>query len=640
MSALRLCALFSDHLVLQRGRENPIWGQDLPGQALRLVVVGGADLESRTTRAGVDGRFTLLCPELPAGGPYELHVRGSGLVVVRDVLVGEVWLASGQSNMEWPVAGTDDAEREIERAELPLLRQFKVEPRAAREPSSDLLGEWQVCSPASVARFSAVGYFFQRDLWEKLELPLGVIDATWGGTSIDAWTEVSALREVEPSVDLRLAELSAEERELPRIRDEYQAVLSAWERASFPADPPNVGFERGYASRDFDDSAWRSLDLPTFWQLHDMPFNGVVWFRRELELPNGGEYDLSLELGAIDDFDHTYVNGTLVGSHPDGTPNAFQLPRRYLVPKAVLRRGKNVIAVRVFDHFGQGGFAGPKRAMFAQGAAGEGERIPLSGPWRIAVEHEIPLVSGEVFASWPAPPLALALQNAPGALFNGMLAPIIPYGLCGVIWYQGEADVEQHATYGARFVAFIRDLRRRFADPQLCFLFVELAGFRANGTWPWLREAQASALREPHTFRATAIDIGAATDIHPRNKREVGRRLALLARARVYGERELEDSGPTFERAELEGAQVTLYFSHARGLRSRAGAPLRGFELSENHRDFALAQAQLAGDTVVLTAEQVGAPRAVRYAWADYPDATLENAAGLPAFPFRAALEP
>jgi sialate O-acetylesterase len=636
MSALRLCALFSDHLVLQRGRENPIWGWDRPGQELTLEIARGDVLARTSARARADGSFRLVCPELPAGGPYELRVHGSELVVVRDVLVGEVWLASGQSNMEWPVAGTEDADREIERADWPQLRQFKVETCAAREPSPDVRGEWQVCSPASVARFSAVGYFFQRHLAEKLGLPVGVIDATWGGTSIDAWTELAALREVEPSVDLRLAELSAQERDLPRIREEYEAVLSAWERASFPADPPNVGFERGYANPDFDDSAWPSLDLPTFWQLHDMPFNGVVWFRRELDLPNGGECDLSLELGAIDDFDHTYVNGTLVGSHPDGTPNAFQLPRRYLVPKALLRRGKNLIAVRVFDHFGQGGFAGPKRAMFAQGAAGEGERIPLAGPWRIAVEHEIPLVSGDVFASWPAPPLALALQNAPGALFNGMLAPIIPYGLRGVIWYQGESDAEQHATYGARFIAFIRDLRRRFADPELCFLYVELAGFRASGTWPWLREAQASALLEPHTYRATAIDIGAADDIHPRNKREVGRRLALCARARVYGERELEDSGPIFEGLEVEGERVILHFSHAAGLRARGGGAARGFELSEDGEHFEPASARIDGDRVVLVSERIRAPHAVRYAWADYPDATLENALGLPAFPFRA----
>jgi sialate O-acetylesterase len=635
MSDLRLAALFCDHLVLQRGRENPIWGWDQPGQALSLQVVGGAEIEPRTARAAADGSFTLSCPELPVGGPYELRVAGSATVIVRDVLVGEVWLASGQSNMEWPVAGSADAEREIERAQFPTIRQIKVEARASLTLGADIVGEWQICSPASVARFSAVAYFFQRDLSEHLGVPLGVIDATWGGTSIDAWTSLEALREVDPSIDARLAELDAQASDLPRIRGEYQATLNAWERASFPADPPNVGFELGYARPDFDDSAWRTLDLPTFWQHHDMPFNGVVWFRRELELTRVGDQDLILELGAIDDFDHTYFNGTLVGSHPDGTPNAYQTPRRYTVPKALLRPGKNVIAVRVFDHFGQGGFAGPKRAMQAQVA---GERIALAGPWRIAVEHEIPLISGDVFAGFPAPPLALALHNAPGALWNGMLAPVIAYGMRGVIWYQGETDAEQHQSYGARFLAFIRDLRQRIGDPSLWFFFVELAGFQTSGSWPFLREAQASVLGEPHTGRATAIDLGEAGDIHPRNKQEVGRRLALLARTRVYGERELEDSGPIFEHIQIEGARVTLQFGHARGLRSRDAEVVRGFELAGKDGNFLPARARIvAGSQVVLEAEQVSQPVAVRYAWQDCPDATLENAARLPAFPFRAA---
>ncbi len=563
-------------------------------------------------------------------------MTGSATLVVCDVLVGEVWLASGQSNMEWPVAAAQDAEQEIERAHFPLLRQIKIEPRASRAPSREAHGEWRPCDPEKVARFSAVGYFFQRHLHEHLQIPIGVIDATWGGTSIDAWTSLEALRQVDASVAARLAEIDAQLQDLPRIREEYQARLNAWERAVFPADPPNIGFELGYASPDFDDSAWRTLELPTFWQHHGMPFNGVLWFRREVELPHGGEHDLLLELGAIDDFDHTYFNGTLVGSHPDGTPNAYQIPRRYSIPKALVRRGKNLIAVRVFDHFGQGGFVGPKRALFVETVAADRERISLAVPWRFTVEHQIPLVQVEDFGGWPAAPPALAMQNAPSALFNGMLAPVIPYGLRGLIWYQGETDADHYATYGARFSAFIADLRRRFRDESLWFLFVELAGFRASGTWPSLREAQASVLGDPYTARATAIDIGDARDIHPRNKQEVGRRLALLARARVYGERTLEDSGPTFERLQIDGHSVTIEFSHARGLRSRVTGALRGFELADGSGIFHAARARIVETRVVLECELVSEPIAARYAWDDCPDATLENDSGLPAFPFTA----
>jgi sialate O-acetylesterase len=635
MTALRLGALFSDHLVLQRDRENRIWGWDAPGQTITLTVLGIEAVSSRTALAAADGSFTVSCPILPAGGPYELRVTGSETLILRDVLVGEVWLASGQSNMEWPVLSADDAEREIDAAHFPAIRQVKIEPRALREETREATAEWQVCEPESVAQFSAVAYFFERHLHEHLQIPIGVIDATWGGTSIDAWLSVEALRDVDPNLDARLAELDAELRDLPRVRAEYQARLSAWERAVFPADPPNVGFERGYADLGFDDSAWQVLELPTFWQNHGMRFNGVVWFRREIELSHGGEDDLLLELGAIDDFDHTYFNGTLVGSHPDGTADAYRIPRRYVVPMGLVRPGKNVIAVRVFDHFGQGGFAGPKRAMFIEPLLGQRDRISLATPWRFCVEHEIPLVSGTDFGGWPGAPAALALQNAPGALFNGMLAPLFPYGLRGVIWYQGESDADHYATYGARFLAFIRDLRRRFGDPSLWFLFVELAGFRASGSWPFLREAQASVLGEPNMARATAIDIGDAEDIHPRNKQEVGRRLALLARSRAYGERGLEDSGPIFERLQVEGREISVHFTHAAGLRARAPGTLRGFELADASGRFRIARARIVDARVVLDCDEVSAPCAVRYGWDDCPDGTLENGAGLPAFPFR-----
>ncbi|HEY4105435.1 MAG TPA: sialate O-acetylesterase, partial [Polyangiaceae bacterium] len=638
MSDLRLSALFSDHLVLQRERDNPIWGWDRPGQRLTLRVLGVAGSELRQAVAAADGSFTLSCPALPAGGPYEIEIMGSQTVTVRDVFSGEVWLASGQSNMEWPVGATRDAEQAIERANLPALRQIKIPRRASRIPERDADARWEVCTPRTVAEFSAVAHFFATELHQRLNLPIGIIDATWGGTSVDAWVSTDALSEVDASVPTRLAELDAQARDLPRIREAYLERLSAWERASFPADPPNLGFARGYANLDFNDRDWRVLELPALWQRHGMQFNGVVWFRRELELPSGSEHDLWLELGAIDDFDHTYFNGTLIGSHPDKTPNAFQLKRRYRVPRALIRPGKNVIAVRVFDHFGEGGFVGPRQAMFIEAAQGASERISLAGPWRICVEHEIPLVSGEIFASWPQAPLALAPESAPGTLFNGMLSPLFPYGIRGAIWYQGESDADRHATYAAHFRAFIRDLRRHFAQDPLWFLFVQLAGFRASGTWPMLREAQASALSEPCAGMVTAIDIGEARDIHPRNKREVGSRLARLARAKVYGEPTLEAEGPTFEHMQVEAARVTLHFSHAKGLRSRTPGAPRGFEVAAADGIFHEASARIHGDEVSLECAAVPEPVAVRYAWHDDPDATLENEAALPALPFRAQL--
>jgi sialate O-acetylesterase len=378
------------------------------------------------------------------------------------------------------------------------------------------------------------------------------------------------------------------------------------------------------------------LSLPAFWQHHGLAFNGVVWFRRTFELTADlAAQDLELGLGAIDDFDHTYVNGTLVGSLPDGTPNAFQTQRRYRVPQSLLRPGKNVIAVRVFDRFGEGGFAGPANAMRLRGTRSPELGIPLNGSWRYDVEQRIPLVPGSVYETYPTPPLSLAREHAPAHLHNGMIAPVAPATLSGVLFYQGESDVETHATYAARLRALIADLRRRFRRADLPFLNVQLAGFRAWPAWALLREAQADALSEPHTGMVTALDVGEAFDVHPRDKQSVGYRLSLLARALVYGERELPHSGPVFERAKFEEEMCRLHFAHADGLRSRNPNELRGFELAADDGEFHPANAHIEGVSVILRSDRVRRPRAARHAFSDYPKVDLENAAGLPAFPFR-----
>ncbi|HVR18677.1 MAG TPA: sialate O-acetylesterase, partial [Polyangiaceae bacterium] len=405
----------------------------------------------------------------------------------------------------------------------------------------------------------------------------------------------------------------------------------------FPTDTKNEGFARGWAAPNFDDGSWKTMKLPSFWQHHGLAFNGIVWFRRTVELPPELEgRDLELSLGAIDDFDHTYFNGELVGSLPDGTPEAFQTPRHYRVPGRLVRAGTNVLAVRVFDHFGEGGFAGPASAMLLK--AGE-QRFRLDGDFRFAVEREVPLVPASAYATYPAPPLVLTQQHAPSALYNGMLAPLVPYGLRGALWYQGESDVDRHAAYTQRMLGFIRDLRSRFDRPELPFLFVQLARFRASAEWPLLREAQARVLSEPFTGMATALDVGDPNDIHPRNKQEVARRLALIARARVYGEASLADCGPVFERLTIDGSRVRISFEHAHGLRSRNPPSVRGFTLAGSDGVHHAAEAAIDGESVLATCAAVPAPRSVRYAWEDDPPTDLENSDGLPALPFRTDTE-
>jgi sialate O-acetylesterase len=320
-STLLLGSIFTDRLVLQRCRSNVIWGWDRPHQHVELFVVGPRNV-SISTRTNERGEWHLECPELEVGGPYVLTFRGSTELTLRDVLVGEVWLASGQSNMEWPLAGALNAELEIASAAFPSIRLFTVHTQAADTPQTTLEGEWQECTPEHAEGFSAVGYFFARAIHERLNVPVGVINASWGGTPIEAWTSHETLQTL-PAMRAALDRQLALEYDAPRLRALAEQQVLEWERTQLPNDPGNVGFEKGWAAADFDDSAWPSMRLPGSWQSRGLKHNGVVWFRRTVELPpEWVGRELSLSLGMLDDFDETYVNGVSVGAHPKGTPEA------------------------------------------------------------------------------------------------------------------------------------------------------------------------------------------------------------------------------------------------------------------------------------------------------------------------------
>jgi sialate O-acetylesterase len=630
-SRTRLASLFTHHAILQAGHRCPVWGWDAPGRALSLRI---GELVA-STHADAEGRFRFELPALPPGGPHRLEVEGSSHVVLEDIWFGEVWLASGQSNMEWKVSASRDADAEAQSARWPLIRSFKVPPRPSLTPEAECGGGWVVCDPDSVCDFSAVGYYFARDIHRARQVPVGIIDATWGGTCIEAWTSLEALAGVLPDLDAQRAALGAQLGDLPRLRADYERAVTEWQRGHLPTDMSNQGLERGWTKADFDDAAWRTLALPTFWQAQGMAFNGVVWFRRAIELPRAwAGHELGLSLGAIDDFDDTYFDGALVGRTPPGTLDSHRLPRRYTIAAERASSGRHVVAVRVFDHFGGGGFAGPARQMFLECPA-LGERLPLAGPWRVQVEREIPLVPMNVFQSFPPPPLALALQHVPAALFQGMIAPLVPYAIRGALWYQGESNVDRHATYRALQLALMRDWRTRWGQGQFPFYYVQLANFTASATWPLLREAQAEAASEPATGMVVTLDIGDPSDIHPANKQEVGRRLALWARARTYGEASLAHAGPQLERVDIEGSRARVRFAHAEGLTTSDGQPPRGFTVAGPDGPHQPAKAHIEAGDVWLESPSVSCPRAVRYGFVDTFEANLQNAAGLPAAPFR-----
>ena len=624
---------FQNNLVLQRGRPNPIWGWDKPRECIEARVEGSKTQLVATTLADDAGRWQLDCPEIPEGGPYTIAIKGSSEEMLRNVLVGEVWLASGQSNMEWKVSAVENADLEISQANFPQIRMFNAVTTTANEPFATVEGEWLECTPANVDGFSAVGYFFARELHEHLGVPIGILHASWGGTPIQAWTSIEALRSA-IDVERELDAQSERDRNAPSLEAIATQSVLDWESKYLPADPGNTGVGKGWASPEYNDSGWKSMRLPCDWQSRGLNHNGVVWFRHSIEIPpEWAGRDLVLSLGAIDDFDVTYFNGNLIGTHPKGTPEAYRMRRRYPVPKEMVRAGLAVIAVRVFDHFGEGGLLGPAAQMNLSPVGAERQSIKLSGDWKYEIEHVIPTVPGSVFETYPKLDVQLP-QHRLSTLFNAMINPLAPYGMRGAIWYQGESNVEQHRQYRDLMIAMIRDWRSHWHLGQFPFLFVQLPNFRGGVQWPYLREAQEQTLSEPNTAMAVTLDIGNPDDIHPRNKREVGRRLALLAMAHCGKTRSQENSGPQLSHVEIVGPVAHVHLECAHGLTS-GGEEVSSFELAGSDRVYHPARAVIQGASIQVTSAQVQRPVSVRYAWYDAPKVNLRNATGLPASPFR-----
>lgn len=613
--------LFSSHMVLQRGQMIKVWGQAAPDVTVKVMMNG----HSAVARSDEDGEWLAELPAMEAGGPYEMEVSGPGTTIrFEDVLIGEVWVCSGQSNMEWPVSLSLDAEEEIANADYPRIRLFTVPRNMNTRPLDNTLpAEWARCSPETVADFSAVGYFFGRHLWENIEVPLGLVDATWGGTVVEAWTSAKALAD---DPQLGEAARSLREMDFDAMVQESQEKRKDWEKA---IDEKDAGLKGDWHKEGFDWSGWETMELPTPWEKAGYEgLDGVVWYKRTFNL-KADDLDgpLTLELGPIDDSDITFVNGVEVGR----MINKYNVNRSYALPADILREGENAITVRVIDTGGNGGLYGKPDAMKV---ATPERAIPLAGLWHFAIG----------LSGLPEPPRMIHPNSLPSLLFNAMIHPLIPFGIRGVIWYQGESNAGEAYLYRDRFRLMIRDWRKQWRVGDFPFLFVQLANFQqekdepGESQWAELRESQAMALKEPNTGMAVAIDIGEADDIHPRNKQEVGRRLGLAARAIVYKE-ELEYSGPIYRASEIEGNKARIYFDHTgKELISRHGLEwLRGFSIAGADGKFYKAKARISnGNTVVVYSEKVPEPRYVRYAWADNPgQLDLYNAVGLPAASFR-----
>ena len=624
---IKLPAIIGDNMVLQRGKVVPIWGWAEPGEEV-MVSVSWHSMQWGV-KAGADGKwmFRMKCPE--AGGPYEMTLKGKNTITLKNIMAGEVWVCSGQSNMEWPTAAAANGTQEVAAADYPNIRLFTVKKKIADAPEADCVGSWSQCSPQTVGGFSAVGYFFGRHLHKELDVPVGLINTSWGGTVAEAWTSGGALEKM-PEFKAAVDRIAAAKADPEGSMKKYREELEAWQKKVELAGAEG----KGCVEADFDDSGWAEMELPVLWEQGGLAnFDGLVWFRKTVDVPEGlAGGELTLELGPIDDMDRTWVNGVTVGGHE--AAGQWATPRRYKIPSNVIKAGRNVIVVRVLDTGGGGGIYGKAEELKLK-AGGAGGEISLAGKWRYKVGYDLRKMPAQ-----PQPPRWANNPNAPTALYNGMIAPLIPFGIQGAIWYQGESNAGRAYQYRELFPLMITNWRQDWNTGEFPFLFVQLANFMAvdpepvESAWAELREAQLMTLKLANTGMAVIIDIGEAADIHPRNKQDVGRRLGLWALARTYGRRVVY-SGPLYKSMKIEGNRIVLSFDHVGGGLVAKDGGLKGFAVAGADGKFVWADAKIEGRTVVVSSDNVAEPAAVRYGWANNPVCNLYNSEGLPASPFR-----
>jgi sialate O-acetylesterase len=632
---LKLPKLFSDNMVMQRDMETKVWGWAEPGGTVAVSIAG----RQSTATVNEDGTWSVELAPMMAGGPHTLKVAEK---TFSNVMVGDVWICSGQSNMEWPVlvAGqeVDNAQAEVAAANHPNMRLFTVTKAASPTPLDDVESEgWKECGPETVGPFSAVGYFFGRHIREHVDVPIGLINSSWGGTPARAWTSESSLRSMPDFRDTLDSDIDMFSN-VEQRQTQFEASLAQWIGAAREAD---AGYKNGFpvwSTRSLNTGGWATMETPGRWELAGLPdYDGVVWFRREIDLPAAwARRDLTLSLGPIDESDQAFVNGVEVG-RTDG-PGSRTKVRVYKIPGYLAKGGGSVITVRITDWSGRGGFMGQASQMtLAPAGDATAEPISLAGPWLYRV--------GTAPADLPTAPREIRTHHTPTVLFNGMINPLLPFAIRGAIWYQGETDAFRAHQYRELFPTMIEDWRSHWGQSYFPFIFVQLANFMdekpepADDEWAELREAQLMTLSLQKTGMAVTIDIGNAKDIHPRNKQDVGMRLGLAARAVAYGQ-DIVYSGPIYKSVDLiddgEGRQaLRLGFEHVGGGLVAKDGPLTGFAIAGEDKVFVWAEARIEGASVIVRSEHTTDPVAARYGWASNPVCNLYNKEGLPASPFR-----
>ena len=595
---VRLPKLISDSMVLQRDVDLDIWGWSDPGTWITVRFNGGY----YETKTGEDGRWTVTLPPQKAGGPYIMEVNE---ITIRDVLVGDVWLCSGQSNQETPIHRLVELFPEINRSDNNMIRHYKVPTQDSKEAlQEEIAGNavWHSGDASEVMNWTALAYFYAQEAYSQTGIPQGMLVSSLGGSAIESWVSQEHLKDF-PALILDREALEGLE---AAMADKGEGV---WE------------------SPDFDDSDWKTMEMPGTWRENGLDVRGTVWMRKDFEIPESMDgRHAKLSMGTLMHNDRVYVNGIFVGSTGYEFP-----PRRYHIPAGVLRKGKNTIVVRLNAPGGNGEFIKDKPYKII----GDAAEIDLTGTWKYNIGTD--MSEAAAFAD-----RLKNRKNVGSGLYNGMIYPIRNYKVRAAIWYQGESNAGRAHEYGALMTSLITGWRELWNMPDMPFLLVQLPNYMqtheqpTDSGWARIREAQLQAFKTiPNTALAVTYDVGEWNDIHPLNKKAVAQRLFLGARKAVYGEK-VTASGPVYKDMKIDGDKIIITFTETgRGLMAKGGE-LKHFAIAGADRKFVWADAIIKGNKVIVSSKEVQNPVAVRYAWADNPDgANLCNKDGLLASPFR-----
>ncbi len=617
-AAIKLPSIIGDSIVLQRDVKVNIWGWATKGAEIKV------DFNGKTYKTVTDasGKWSTKLDATKAGGPYKMILKGDGSeLIIKEILMGEVWICSGQSNMEYQLKAERfkaNYSKEIANSTNPNIRQFSIEKAVSPTPLEDCVSSgWKAANPTNVLDFSAVAYFFGLDLYKQLNVPIGLIRTSWGGTKAEAWTSVEGLKEF-PQFNTDISVLK-DPVKLEQKRVDFRKNWKNWDNRLQKEDKGYVAGKAEWAG-SIDESDWTVISEPDFMSKFGFTDKtGSFWFRKTIVLTEQmTKSDAKITLGRMDDADSTYFNGKWIGA-----TSGYNI-RNYTIPAKLLKVGENTIAVRIVNVGGRGGFFVEDKRSFRSGD----QELIISGDWKF-----------KPGAITPPKPSEYNVQNLATSLYNGMISPLIPFTFKGVIWYQGESNSDRSEEYKTLFPAMITNWRTNFNQGNFPFIFMQLAAFESSPRqdWPELREAQLMTLSKvPNTGMAVGIDIGEPKDIHPIYKKEAGSRLALAAMKVAYQDKKLVASGPIYKSMKVLGDKIIISFDNlGTGLEAKNGV-LKQFTIADETKTFVAAQAEIVGNTVVISAQGISKPVAVRYAYASYPEGcNLYNKEGLPASPFR-----